>query len=82
MALLPRDQRAPAHRPPPGQRQHQQLRHVVRFEVRRQAANQIEQRLQLLNFLVERLVEFVGFGMRARVFNAAGRDAQQRAKEL
>src|SRR5262245_63530207 len=82
MPLLPRDQRAPAHGPPPGQRQHQQLRHVVRLEIRRQAANQVEQRLEFLNFLIERLIEFVGLGVGAGVFDAAGRNAEQRAEKL
>src|SRR5215468_11513942 len=82
MAPLPRHKRVPAHGPPPGQRQRQQLRHVVRLKVRRQTANQVEQSLQLLNLLIERLVEFVGLGVSGGVFNAAGRNAQQRPEKL
>jgi len=60
MAVLPGDQSIAPERPPSGEGQDQQLGHFVRFQRRRQATHQIEQRSQLLHLLVERPVELAG----------------------
>ncbi len=90
-ALLPENQRVAfppgrdrisAHRPPSGQREHQQAGNSLRLERGGQPPHQIEQRAELLHLLVEVLVEPIGFRMRASIGDPAGGDAEQRLEKF